>query len=114
MRHSNSNRKFGRETNQRLALKRSLALSLIKHGKIKTTEAKAKELRSFVEKIITKARLGTLASRRIVKSKLGVDDKKLFDTVAPMYKERKGGYTRVLKLGTRGSDGSPMAIIELV
>lgn len=97
---------------------RSLASSLILHGKIKTTEAKAKELRPMVEKLVTKGKNVTMASRRLVSSNLGdtkeVEIKKLFEEIAPRYKDRKGGYTRIIKLPRRLADGSPMAIIEFV
>ena len=93
---------------------KSLALSLIKHGKIETTSSKAKELRPFVERIITKAKINTVSSRRLIKSKLGADVKKLFEVIGPSYNDRKGGYTRISKLGTRASDGSNMSIIELI
>jgi len=117
MRHHNKNRKFGRERNQRRALLRSLALSLIVRKKIKTTEAKAKELRPYIEKIVTQARTNTLNSRRIILSRLFNRDKeikKLFDEIAPKYKDRKGGYTRIIKLLPRKSDSAKMAIIEFV
>ena len=116
MRHHNSNRKFGRETDQRRALLKSLALSLIEKGRITTTLAKAKELRSFVEKLVTKARGAELAARRLVASRLGVKKvvQKFLDETAPKYKERKGGYTRIIKVGHRLGDASPMAIIEFV
>ena len=116
MRHGNSTRKFGRETTQRHALMRSLARNLIRDSKIKTTLAKAKELRPFVEKIITKAKIGTVASRRLVNSRLQSDSetKKLFDTIAPKYKTRAGGYTRIIRLSNRDLDESPMALIEFV
>ena len=116
MRHSNSVRKFGRTTDARRALLRSLAEALLTRGKIETTAAKAKELRSFVEKLITKTKTGTLAARRQAISVLGTEKraKLLVDEVAPKYKERPGGYTRIIKLPSRQSDGSPMAIIELV
>lgn len=116
MRHSNSVRKFGRPADARRALLRSLAEALLTEGKIKTTGPKARELRSFVEKLITRARIGTLASRRIVISRLGTEAraKVLFDEVAPRYKDRQGGYTRIIKLPNRTTDSSPMAIIELV
>ncbi|MDO8493524.1 MAG: 50S ribosomal protein L17 [bacterium] len=116
MRHHNSVRKLSRETGQRKALLRSLAESLVIHGKIKTTEAKAKELRPFIEKLVTKGKDGTLASRRILISRLGSPEvvKKMVDEIAKKYTERKGGYTRILKLGTRGGDASPMALIEFV
>ena len=117
MRHHNKNRKFGRERNQRRALLRSLALSLIIRKKIKITEAKAKELRPYIEKIVTQARTNTLNSRRIILSRLFNRDKeikKLFDEIAPKYKDRKGGYTRIIKLLPRKSDSAKMAIIEFV
>jgi large subunit ribosomal protein L17 len=117
MRHSNNKRKFGRDKNQRKTLLSSLALNLIVRGKIKTTEPKAKELRPFMEKLITKAKKGDLATRRVIISKLinrSKEVKKLFEVIAPKYMDKKGGYTRVLKLGARKSDGAPMAIIELV
>ena len=116
MRHHNKNRKFGRETNQRKALMRSLCLALIKSEKIKTTEAKAKELRPMIEKLITRGKNQTLASKKLIISKLGQKtlSKKLIEEISPKYKERKGGYTRITKLSKRGADSSPMAIIEFV
>jgi len=116
MRHSNANRKFGRETDERRALLKSLAGNLIVHEKIKTTGTKAKELKSFIEKLVTKAKAGDLASRRLVLSRLGVSSyaKKLVEKIAPRYKDRRGGYTRVVKIGQRQGDGSMMAIIEFV
>ncbi len=116
MRHHDKNRKFGRTRNQRGALLRSLAVSLIGRGKIRTTEAKAKELRPFVERLVTKSREGTLASRRVVSARLGnsKETKRLIDDIAPKYKGRTGGYTRIVKLPARKSDGSKMAIIEFV
>ena len=119
MRHHNSNRKFGRETGVRRALLRSLAANLLIHGKIETTEARAKELRSFVEKLVTTGKKGTLAARRIVQSRLATDAPvpvlRLMKEWAPKYADRHGGYTRVVKMGRRtGSDGAPLAIIEFV
>ena len=124
MRHHNVNRKFGRETNQRRALLRSLAKNLILKGKITTTEAKAKELRPYVEKLITTAMPGTLSARRLLISKLGVNEEKkpvagspivkLISELAPKYKDRTGGYTRIVKMAPLISDGSPMAIIDFV
>jgi len=114
MKHLKSGRKFGRVTKQRVALLRSLALSLINHKRIETTEAKAKELRPYVERIITKAKNDSIATRRVLRSRLGVDNKKLFTEIAPKYKDQNGGYTRITKLGFRGSDGSPKAVIELI
>src|SRR3989338_5467063 len=110
MRHHNTKRKFGRETNQRKALMKSLAVNLIKNDKIKTTEAKAKELRPFIEKLVTKAKGGDLAKRKI-----GISStKKLFDKIAPKYKDRNGGYTRITKMPRRKTDGSKISIIEFV
>ena len=117
MRHHNSKRKFGRSKTQRHALLNSLALNLIVREKIKTTEPKAKELRPFIEKLITRAKRGDLATRRLIISKLSnrnSEVKKLFEIFAPRYADKKGGYTRVLKLGARKSDGAKMAIIEFV
>lgn len=117
MRHHNSVRKFGRNKNQRHALLKGLALALIAHGKIETTEAKAKELRPFIEKLITKANVGTLASRRIVISRLynlTSEANKLINDIAPKYKERNGGYTRITKLPRRSGDASKMALIEFI
>jgi len=116
MRHSNRIKKFGREKNQRVALLRSLAQSLLKAGRIKTTEAKAKALRPFVERLITHVRSGTPASRRLVKSRLGNDMniEKLYKEIGPKYASRGGGYTRIVKIGQRLSDGARMAVIELV
>ena len=117
MRHHNTKRKFGREKNQRNALINSLALNLIVREKIKTTEPKAKELRPFIEKIITRAKKGDPASRRLVISKLfnrKAEVKKVFDKIAPKYMDKNGGYTRILKLGARKSDGAKMAIIEFI
>ena len=117
MRHHNTKRKFGRDKNQRKALLNSLALNLIVRGKIKTTEPKAKELRPFIEKLITKAKRGDMSTRRVVISKLsnrGKEVKKLFEVIVPKYMNKKGGYTRILKLGARKSDGTKMAQIEFV
>ena len=117
MRHHNNTRKFGRDKSQKKALLSSLALNLIVREKIKTTEPKAKELRPFIEKIVTNAKKGDLATRRVIISKLSnrkQEVKKLFEVIAPRYADKKGGYTRVLKLGARKSDGAKMAIIEFV
>jgi large subunit ribosomal protein L17 len=117
MRHHNNVRKFGRTKNQRNALLKGLVLSLIAHGKIETTEAKAKELRPFIEKIITKANVGTLASSRLVIAglyNLKGASTKLIKEIAPKYKDRKGGYTRITKLPRRGGDASKMAVIEFI
>lgn len=116
MRHHNSNRKFGRKRNQRRALLRSLARELFLHGRIVTTEAKAKEVRPYAEELITKAKKNTVANTRHVAAKLGNNPivPKLVSKVAPKYVDRNGGYTRIIKLDRRPSDGSKMAVIELV
>ena len=117
MRHHNNKRKFGRNKNQKIALINSLALNLIVREKIKTTEPKAKELRPFIEKLVTRAKKDNVANRRLIISKLSnrkKEVKKLFEVIAPKYLKKNGGYTRVLKLGARKSDGAKMAIIEFV
>jgi large subunit ribosomal protein L17 len=115
MRHHSVTRKFGREKKQRAALLMSLATSLIEREAITTTEAKAKELRPFVEKLVTRAKPGTIAARRVLVSRVGIAPaKKLVETLAPKYKERAGGYTRITKLPARKSDGAPLARIEFV
>ena len=115
-------RKLGRTTDQRMALLRNLASDLIIYERLEITEAKAKELRSVVDKMITLGKRGDLHARRqaaafLYNKEADEDNKviqKLFDDVAKRYDERQGGYTRVLKLGERQGDGAPMAIIELV
>ncbi len=115
MRHHNVNRKFGRERNQRRALRRGLAEALVKQGKIKTTEAKAKELRPYIEKLITRSRIKTLANQRLVIARLGeLTARKLIKDIAPRYLDRPGGYTRITKLPPRVKDATKMAIIEFV
>lgn len=115
MRHHRANRKFGRVKKVRTALMKSLAYALIKEGKIVTTEAKAKELRPMIERLITNAKSGTLSSRRLLAPKLGIEASgKLVKDIAPKYKDRKGGYTRVTKVGPRIKDAAPMAQIEFV
>lgn len=115
MRHHNSVRKFGRKKNQRKALMKSLARSLVLHGKIKTTEAKAKELRPFVEKLVTLGKKETLASRRLLSARVGPSaSKKIATELSKTYKERSGGYIRITKMVRRASDGAAMAVIEFV
>ena len=115
MRGLNKGRKLNREKGPRKQLLRSLANSFLLHEKIKTTEAKAKELRSFAEKMITKAKSLDLANRRLLAQDLTPKmTKKIIDDVAPRYTGRSGGYTRIIKLGPRHSDGAKMVIIELV
>ncbi len=108
-------RKFSREKDQRKPLEKSLAREFFIHGRIKTTESKAKESLSVVEKIITRAKKGDLHSRRILLEKFDPKlVKKIVEEIAPLYKNRKGGYARVIKLGARKSDGAKMAFLELV
>ena len=115
MRHHNVNRKFGREKNQRKALLRSLVESLALKGTIRTTEAKAKELRPYIEKLVTLGKKQTMASRRLLESRVGSRAAiKISKGLSETYKERAGGYTRITKLGRRLTDASPMAIIEFV
>ena len=109
-------RKLGRPTNQRVAMLRNLVASLLEHGKIETTETRAKEIRKIAEKMITLGKRGDLHARR--QALAYIYDKqvvhKLFEEIAPKYEERNGGYTRILKLGPRRGDGAEMVIIELV
>lgn len=115
MRHGNVNRKFGRERGQRAALLKSLARSLVLRGKMTTTIAKAKEIRPMVEKMVTRGKTGTLASRRMLIAALG-DERvagKLIKTAAG-YKDRTGGYLRITKMGPRKGDAAEMAVIEFV
>lgn len=117
MRHGKAHRRFNRDTSHRKAMLANLTLSLLEHEQIVTTLPKAKELRSVAEKLITMAKKGNLHARRIVAARLMNNEvvvKKLFDTIAPRYKTRMGGYTRVLKAGFRQGDGAPVAVIELV
>ncbi len=116
MRHRKKVAKLSLKTAPRKALIKGLASSLINKEKIKTTLAKAKALRPIVETYITKAKKGTLASRRALIALMGDEKavKKLMEKVAPQYQDRNGGYTRIIKLGNRKGDDAPMAIIELV
>lgn len=117
MQHLRKNRTLGRSSSQRTALLRSLTVSLIRDGKIKTTSAKAKELRPFVERLVSYGKEGTVAARRKAATKLGepqpVTLKKLFDEIAPKFKDRQGGYTRIIKMG-RTTAGRDEAVIEFV
>ena len=118
MRHRVAGRTFNRDTNARKALFIGLAKNLIEKEQIKTTLPKAKDLRGVVEKLITRAKVDTVANRRLTASELGNSSdkavKKLFTVLGPRYAKRPGGYTRVLKAGFRYGDAAPMAIIELV
>jgi large subunit ribosomal protein L17 len=116
MRHRVAGRKLQRTSSHRAALFRNMAAALIKHEQITTTVAKAKELRPYVEKLITLAKKGGLSNRRLAHARL-LDDAqlaKLFDVLADRYAARPGGYTRIIKAGIRVSDAAPIAIIELV
>ncbi len=117
MRHHNRIKKFGRERNQRTALMRSLACSLVKHERIETTQAKAKALRPYIERLVTKGKVNSIASRRLLSERLGgapQEIKKIVSTIAPRYKDRAGGYTRITKLPVRKSDAAKRAVIEFV
>lgn len=115
MKHRKAGRKLGRTASHRRAMIRNMVTSLFIHERIETTEAKAKELRSLAEKMISLAKRGDLHARRqalaVVRDKRVV--KKLFDEIAPRYKDISGGYTRMIKVGVRRGDGSPTALIEL-
>ena len=116
MRHKSGGRKLQRTGAHRIAMFRNMSASLIKHEQITTTVAKAQELRPYVEKLITLAKRGGLANRRLAMSRL-MDEaqlQKLFDVLAERYKDRNGGYTRIIKAGIRASDAAPIAIIEFV
>ena len=116
MRHKKLGRRFSRDSSHRQAMFSNMAASLIKHEQIVTTLAKAKDLRRVMDKYITLAKKGDLNSRRIAASRMGDEAmvKKLFDTLAPRYKDRSGGYTRVMKAGYRYGDSAPVAVIEFV
>lgn len=117
MRHQKTRHKLSRDSAHRKALLRNLSKEVIEHGRIKTTAAKAKAVKPEVEKLITLAKDDSLHARRQALSKLGHDEfivGKLFQDVAPRYKTRDGGYTRILKLGPRRSDSTEMVFIELV
>ena len=116
MRHGNSGRRLGRTTSHREAMFRNLVTSFLNHEKITTTDAKAKEIRSVAEKMITLGKRGDLHSLRQAASYIREKSivSKLFTTIAPRYKDRQGGYTRIVKLGIRQGDAAPVSMIELV
>ena len=116
MRHLKTGRKLSRRKAHRTAMLSNLAASLIINGKVRTTDAKAKEIRPFVERMVTFAKRGDLHARRIVLSRLKdvIAVKKLFDEIGPRFADRLGGYTRILKLGFRSGDNSPVSLIEFV
>ncbi len=113
--HGQKTKQLGRERNGRNALLKSLSVSLIRDGKIQTTETKAKVLKPIVEKLITKAKVGDMSARRFIDSKVGpVTGKKLVEVIAPKFKDRNGGYLRITKLNDRKNDGAKVAQIEFV
>lgn len=116
MRHRKAGRRFSRDSGHRQAMFSNMAAALIRHEQVVTTLAKAKDLRRVMDKYITLAKKGDMHSRRIAAARLRDGDmvKKLFDTLADRYKDRNGGYTRVLKAGFRYGDSAPRAVIELV
>lgn len=116
MNHGIKGRKLGRNSAHRKALFRNLAIALLEHGMIKTTLPKAKDLRPYVEKIMTIAKKDTLANRRLAISILGNQDiiEKLFKDIGPKIANRNGGYTRIMKFGFRTGDKAPMALVEIV
>ncbi len=109
-------RKLGRSSAHRDLMLRNMVTDLLEHGKMNTTETRAKEVKKLAEKMITLGKRGDLHARRQAMSYLTSEDvvKKLFDEIAPKYQERNGGYTRIIKLGPRRGDNAPMAIIELL
>ena len=116
MRHKVGGRKLQRTSAHRIALFRNMSAALIKHEQITTTLPKARELRPYLEKLITLAKRGGLSNRRLAHARLLDDaqERKLFEVLAARYADRQGGYTRVIKAGIRASDAAPMAVIELV
>ena len=116
MRHNKIGRKLGRKTAHRKALMSNLASALITHKKIKTTDAKAKELRMYIEPLVTYAKKGDLHSRRQVLKKIKHKSivRELFDNIGPTFSNRNGGYTRIIKLGFRDNDCAPISMIEFV
>jgi large subunit ribosomal protein L17 len=116
MRHGKAGKKLGRDSAHRKALYSNLAGALITHGRIETTEAKAKAVKPFAEKMVTLGKRGDLHARRLAMADLRSNDvvHKLFSDVAPRFTERDGGYTRIVKLGPRQGDAAPMAILEFV
>jgi large subunit ribosomal protein L17 len=116
MRHLNQGRKLNRTSSHRKALFKNLVLSLIRHERIKTTDAKAKELRRYADRMVTLGKRGDLNGRRLAFAFLQSRDavKKLFDEIAPRFKERPGGYTRVIKFGVRRGDAAPLSVVEFV
>src|ERR1700728_23005 len=116
MRHQKNTRKLGRTSQHRDAMLANIVASLIKHKRVKTTLAKAKAARPLAEKLVTLGKSGTLHARRLAVAKIGQRDmvSKLFKEIAPGFKDRQGGYTRIIKLGPRQSDSAPVALLEWV
>ena len=116
MRHGNAHRKLNRTAEHRRAMFANMAVALIKHEQIQTTTPKAKELRPYVEKLITLAKRGGLSNRRLAHSRIldEAQERKLFEVLAERYATREGGYIRIIKAGIRASDAAPIAVIELV
>ncbi len=120
MRHKHGYRKLGRDSEHRAALLRNLACDLIENGRINTTVPKAKELRRYIEKIITRAKVNDLNTHRYVYSKLGSNErakaatKKVIEEIAPKFEKRNGGYTRIIKTGFRRGDAAEMCVIEII
>jgi large subunit ribosomal protein L17 len=116
MRHRKAGRKLGRSSSHRHAMMRNLVTSLITHGRVTTTDAKAKEVRRFAERMVTLGKQNTVAARRRARAFVRTDEavKRLFDEIAPVFGSRPGGYTRIVKLGNRRGDAAPMSIIEFV
>jgi large subunit ribosomal protein L17 len=116
MRHKHGGRKLQRTSAHRIALLRNMSAALIKHEQITTTTPKARELRPYLEKLITLAKKGGLSNRRLAHARIldEAQERKLFDVLAARYADRSGGYTRIIKAGFRGSDAAPIAVIELV
>lgn len=115
MRHQKANKKLSRPTDQRLALIKGLAISLIEHKKIITTQTRAKQVSRFVDGLITKSKVDTVHSKRYVKSK--IDNKAFLNNIFEIsknYKDRNGGYTRIINVGSRRGDGATMSILQLV
>ncbi|MEO0258368.1 MAG: 50S ribosomal protein L17 [candidate division WOR-3 bacterium] len=116
MRHNRKTRTLGRNTSHRIAMIKNMVVSLIKNGRIETTEARAKEAKRFAEKMVTLGKKGDLHSRRLAFAFLRDDEalQKLFSEIAPKFNNRKGGYTRILKLGNRLGDAAPVALLEWI
>ncbi len=116
MRHKHGGRKLQRTSAHRIALLRNMSAALIKHEQITTTTPKARELRPYLEKLITLAKKGGLSNRRLAHARLldETQEKKLFEVLAARYAGREGGYTRIIKAGIRASDAAPISVIELV